>query len=90
MEQVKNLFAERDVRLVDLITEKMLILASKKPVIEDVSPVSTIESTEIPVSQPSATLPTSQPPYGMPMNYFNGQIVMPTNAYHATNRSYHG
>ena len=65
MEQVKNLFAERDVRLVDLITEKMLILAGKKPVIEDVSPVSTIESTEIPIPQPSATLPVNQPQYGM-------------------------
>ena len=29
MEQVKNLFVERDVRLVDLITKKMMILASK-------------------------------------------------------------
>ena len=90
MEQVKNLFAERDVRLVDLITEKMMVLAGKQPVIDDTLPVSTVESIEIPIPQPSATLPTSQPPYGMPMNYFNGQIVMPTNVYHATNRSYHG
>ena len=67
-------------RLVDLITEKMMILAGKQPVIDDTSPVSTIESTEIPVSQPSVTLPTSQPPYGMPMNYFSGQTVTPTNA----------
>jgi len=59
MEQVKNLFAERDVRLVDLITEKMMILASKQPVIDDTSPVSTVESTDIPVSQPSVTLPAS-------------------------------
>ena len=27
--QVENLFAERDVRLIDLITEKMMILSSK-------------------------------------------------------------
>ena len=80
MEQVKNLFAERDVRLVDLITEKMMILAGKQPVIDDTSPVSTIESIDIPVSQPSVTLPASQPPYGMPMHYFSGQTVMPTNA----------
>jgi len=80
MEQVKNLFAERDVRLVDLITEKMMILASKQPVIDDTSPISTVESTEIRIPQSSAILPTSQPPYGMPMNYFSGQIVMPTNA----------
>jgi hypothetical protein len=58
MEQVKNLFAERDVQLVDLITKKM-ILASKQPVIDDTLPVSTVESTDIPVSQPSVTLPAS-------------------------------
>ena len=79
MEQVKNLFAERDVRLVDLITKKMMVLAGKQPVIDDTLPVSTVESTDIPVSQPSVTLPMSQPPYGMPMNYFSGQTVTPTN-----------
>jgi len=50
MEQVKNLFAEWDVRLVDLITEKMMILAGKQPVIDDTYPISTVESTDIPVS----------------------------------------
>ena len=43
-------------------------------------PNSTIASTEIPVPQPSVTLPASQPPYGMPMHYFSGQTVTPTNA----------
>jgi hypothetical protein len=80
MEQVKNLFTERDVRLVDLITKKMMVLAGKQPVIDDTLPVSTVESTDIPVSQLSVTLPVSQPPYGMPMNYFSGQTVTPTNA----------
>ena len=80
MEQVKNLFAERDVRLVDLITEKMMILAGKQPVIDDTLPVSTVESIEIPVSQSLVTLLASQLPYGMPMNYFSGQTVTPTNA----------
>ena len=80
MEQVKNLFAERDVRLVDLFTEKFLILTGKQPVIDDTSPVSTVESTEIPIPQPSATLPVNQPQYGMPIHYFSGQIVTPTNA----------
>jgi hypothetical protein len=65
MEQVKNLFAERDVRLVDLITEKMMVLAGKQPVIDDTLPVSTVECTDIPVSQPLVTLPTSQPLYGI-------------------------
>ena len=56
-----------------------MILASKQPVIDDTSPISTVESTEIPIPQSSATLPTSQPSYGILMNYFSGQIVMPTN-----------
>jgi len=38
------------VRLVDLITEKMMILAGKQPVIDDTYPISTVESTDIPVS----------------------------------------
>ena len=45
-----------------------------------IHPISTVESTEIPVSQPSVTLPASQPPYGMAMHYFSGQTVTPTNA----------
>jgi len=67
------------VRLVDLITEKMLILAGKLLVIDDISPDSTIASIEIPVPQPSVTLPASQPSYGMPMHYFSGQTATPTN-----------
>jgi len=80
MEQVENLFAERDVRLVHLFTEKFFILTGKQPVIYNASPVSTIESTEIPISQPSVTLLASQLPYGMPMHYFSCQTVTPTNA----------
>ena len=57
-----------------------MILAGKQPVIDDTLPVSTVKSTDIPVSQPSVTLPASQPLYGMPMNYFSGQTVTPTNA----------
>ena len=37
MEQVENLFAERDVRLVDLFTEKFMILTGKQPVVDDTS-----------------------------------------------------
>ena len=44
-----------------------------------IHPISTVESTEIHVSQPSVTLPASQLPYGMPMHYFSGQTVTPTN-----------
>ena len=67
-------------QLVDLFTEKFLILTGKQPVVDDTSPVSTVESTKILISQPSVTLRASQPPYGMPMHYFSGQTVMPTNA----------
>ena len=56
------------------------MLTGEQPVIDDTSPVSTVVSTEIPVPQPSATLPMSQPQYGMPMHYFSGQTVTPTNA----------
>ena len=80
VEQVENLFAEREVRLVDMLTDKLLTLVGKQPVIDDISPVSTVELSEVPISQPSVTLLASQPPYGMLMHYFSGQTVMPTNA----------
>ena len=80
MEQVENLFAERDVQLVNMFTDKLLTLAGKQLVIDDISPDSTVASTEIPVTQPTVTLPVSQPTYGMPMYYFSGQTVTPTNA----------
>ena len=66
-------------QLVDLFTEKFLILTGKQPVVDDTSPVSTVESTKILISQPSVTLWASQPPYGMPMHYFSGQTLTPTN-----------
>ena len=78
MEQVENLFAEREVRLVDMLTDKLLTLVGKQPVIDDISPVSTVETTKVPVPQPSVTLLASQPPYGMLMHYFSGQTVTPT------------
>ena len=65
MDQVENLFVERDMRLVNLFTDKLLTLVGKQPIIDDISPISTIESTEIPIPQPSATLPVNQPQYGM-------------------------
>ena len=80
MEQVENLFAEREVRLVDMLTDKLLTLVGKQPVIDDISPVSTVETSEVPVSQPTVSLPASQPQYEMPMHYFSAQTVTPTNA----------
>ena len=71
---------ELDVRLVDLFTEKFLILTSKQSIIDDTSLVSTVETSEVPVSQPTVSLPASQPQYEMPMHYFSGKTVMPSNA----------
>jgi hypothetical protein len=74
------MFAERDVRLVNMFTNKLLTLVGKQPAIDDISLDSTVGTTEVPVPQPSVTLSASQPPYGMPMHYFSGQTVTPTNA----------
>ena len=58
IEQVKDLLAERDVQLVNLLSSKMLIAAGKQPEeTNDPPPISTVVTTESPVSQPSATLP---------------------------------
>ena len=80
MEQIENMFIEQDVCLVNMFTDKLLTLVGKQPVIDDISPVSTVETTKVPVPQPSVTLLASQPPYGMLMHYFSGQTVTPTNA----------
>jgi len=59
----------------------MLTAAGKqREVTIDTLPVSTAVTTETSVSQPPATLPTSQPQYGMLLNYFSSQTVIPTNA----------
>ena len=74
------MFAEQDVCLVNMFTDKLLTLVGKQLVIDDISPDSIVETIEVPVPQLSVTLPMSQPSYGMPMHYFNGQTVTPTNA----------
>ena len=38
MEQVENLFTEREMRLVDMLTDKLLTLVGKQPIIDDTSP----------------------------------------------------
>ena len=81
LKHVKNLLAERDVQLVNLLSSKMLIAAGKQPEVTiDTSLVSTAVTTDTSVSQPSATLPVTQPQYGMLLNYFGSQTVMPTKA----------
>ena len=62
LEQVKNLLAKQDVHLVNLLSSKMLVAASKQPEItNDTSPISTTVTIETPISQPSTALPVSQP-----------------------------
>ena len=73
------MFTEQDVCLVNMFTDKLLTLVGKQPIIDDISPDYTVETSEVHVPQPSVTLLASQPPYGMPMHYFSGQTVMPTN-----------
>ena len=62
-----------------MFTDKLLTLVGKQPIIDDISPDYTVETTKVHVPQPSVTLLASQPPYGMLMHYFSGQTVMPTN-----------
>ena len=60
IEQVENLLAERDVWLVNLISAMVLIAVGKhRGITDDTSPISTVLSTEIPISQPSRILPVS-------------------------------
>ena len=62
LEQVKNLLAKPDVHLVNLLSSRMLEAASKKPEIaNDSPPISNVVTSEVPISQPSATLPVIQP-----------------------------
>ena len=74
---VQKLLAERDVHWVNWLSSKDRKSASKKPEIAD-EPPSVSTASEFYVPQSSAASPTSQPQYGMPMNYFSGQTVTPT------------
>jgi len=79
MEQIQKLLAGRDVYWVNWLRSKERESAGKKPEIADEPPsVSTIATSEFYVPQQSAASPMSQPQYGMPTNYFNGQTVTPT------------
>jgi len=76
MEQIQKLLAERDVYWVNWLSSKERESAGKKPESADEPP--SVSTSEFYVPQPSAASPTSQPQYGMPMNYFSGQTVTPT------------
>ena len=53
--------------------------AGKEPEIADEPPsISTVATSEFYVPQLSTASPTSQPQYGILMNYFSGQTVTPT------------
>ena len=76
MEQSQKLLAERDVYWVNWLSSKERESAGKKPETADEPP--SVSTSEFYVPQPSAASPTSQPQYGMPMNYFSGETVTPT------------
>ena len=76
MEQIQKLLAERDIYWVNWLSSKERESAGKKPESADEPP--SVSTSEFYVPQPSAGSPTSQPQYGMPMNYFSGQTVTPT------------
>ena len=58
LNKLKDLLAKQDVQLINLLSSKMLIAAGKQPEeTNDPPPISTVVTTESPVSQPSATLP---------------------------------
>ena len=76
MEQIHKLLAERDVYWVNWLSSKERESAGKKPETADEHP--SVSTSEFYVPQPSVASPTSQPQYGMPMNYFSGQTVTPT------------
>jgi hypothetical protein len=61
LEQVKNLLADRDVHLVNLLSSREREAAGKQQEIaNDSPPISTVVTSEVSISQPSATLPVSQ------------------------------
>jgi len=76
MEQIQKLLVERDVYWVNWLSSKERESAGKKPEAADEPP--SVSTSEFYVPQPSAASPTSQPQYGMPMNYFSGKTVTPT------------
>ena len=76
MEQIQKLLAEGDVYWVNWLSSKERESAGKKPETVDEPPY--VSTSEFYVPKPSAASPMSQPQYGMPMNYFSGQIVTPT------------
>ena len=81
LEQVKKLLAERDVHCVNWLSSREREAAVKQPEIaNDTPPVSAAITFEVHTSQPSATLPVSQPQFRMTLNYFSSQTVTPTNA----------
>jgi hypothetical protein len=75
MEQIQKLLAEHDVYWVNWLSSKERDSAAKKPEIADEHPF--VSTSEFYVPQPSTASPTSQPQYGMPMNYFSGQTMTP-------------
>ena len=76
MEQIQKSLAERDVYWVNWLSSKERESTGKK--LESANEPPFVSTSEFYVPQPSTAYPTSQPQYGMPMNYFSGQTVTPT------------
>ena len=78
LDQVQKLLAERDVHWANWLNSKNRESAGKEPEIADEPPsISTVATSEFYVPQPSAAFPVNQPQYGVPMNYFSGQMETP-------------
>jgi hypothetical protein len=79
-EKIKQLLDERDVHWANWFSSREREAVGKKPEIaDDSAPIPNVIISEIPASPTSAAVHMSQPQYGMPMGYFNGQTVTPTN-----------
>jgi hypothetical protein len=80
LEQVKNLLAERDVHLANWLSSREWKTVGKQPETNKSPSFTSTVTSEVPISQPLATLPISQPQFRMSLNYFSSQTVTPINA----------
>ena len=80
LEQVKNFLAEQDVHLANWLSSRERKAVGKQPETNNSPSFTSTVTSEVPISQPLATLPISQPQFRMSLNYFSSQTVTPINA----------
>ena len=80
LEQVKNFLAEQDVHLANWLSSRERKAVGKQPKTNNLPSFTTTVTSEVPISQPLATLPISQPQFRMSLNYFSSQTITPINA----------